>query len=41
MAHLRIGTKDSIADTLRVHFRWFADEQKIVIGHCGKHLNFN
>jgi hypothetical protein len=40
MAHLRIGTKDSIADTLRVHFRWFADEQKIVIGHCGKHLNF-
>jgi hypothetical protein len=40
MAHLRIGTKDSVADTLRVHFRWFADEQKIVIGHCGKHLNF-
>lgn len=40
MAHLRIGTKDSIADTLRIHFRWFADEQKIVIGHCGKHLNF-
>ncbi len=40
MAHLRIGTKDSVADTLRVHFRWFADEQKIVIGHCGRHLNF-
>ncbi len=40
MAHLKIGTKESIADTLRVHFRWFADEQKIVIGHCGKHLNF-
>ncbi len=40
MAHLRIGTKESVADTLRIHFRWFADEQKIVIGHCGKHLNF-
>jgi hypothetical protein len=40
MAHLRIGTKDSVADTLRVHFRWFSDEQKIVIGHCGRHLNF-
>ncbi len=40
MAHLRIGTKDSVVETLRVHFRWFADEQKIVIGHCGRHLNF-
>ena len=38
MAHLKIGYKDSLADTLRVHFRWFANEKKIVIGHCGKHL---
>jgi hypothetical protein len=38
--HLKIGVKDSIAETLRVHFEWFPDEQKIVIGHCGKHLNF-
>jgi hypothetical protein len=37
--HLRHGVKDSAATTLRVHFEWFADEAKIVIGHCGKHLN--
>lgn len=40
MAHLRIGVKDSAVETLRVHFIWLADAQKIVIGHCGKHLNF-
>lgn len=38
--HLKHGVKDSLAETLRVHFEWFADEQKIVIGHCGKHLDF-
>ncbi|KAB2681417.1 hypothetical protein [Brucella tritici] len=38
--HLKIGTKDSLAETLRVHFEWFPSEQKIVIGHCGKHIDF-
>ncbi|KPF57183.1 hypothetical protein [Rhizobium sp. AAP116] len=38
--HLKIGIKDSFAETLRVHFEWLPEEQKIVIGHCGKHLNF-
>ncbi|ANM18241.1 hypothetical protein AMK06_CH03367 [Rhizobium sp. N541] len=38
--HLKIGVKDSFAETIRVHFEWFPDEQKIVIGHCGKHLDF-
>lgn len=38
--HLKIGVKDSPAETLRVHFEWFADSQRIVIGHCGKHLDF-
>lgn len=38
--HLKIGVKDSAAETLRVHFEWVADEKKIVIGHCGKHLDF-
>jgi hypothetical protein len=38
--HLKHGVKDSLAETLRVHFEWFANEQKIVIGHCGKHLDF-
>lgn len=40
LKHLKIGTADNSAETLRVHFEWFADEQKIVIGYCGKHLDF-
>jgi len=39
MAHLRIGVKDSLAETWRAHFLWDPDAQKIVIGHCGKHLD--
>lgn len=38
--HLKIGIKDSFAETLRVHFEWLPEEQKIVIGHCGKHIDF-
>lgn len=38
--HLKIGVKDSTAETLRIHFEWLADEKRIVIGHCGKHLDF-
>lgn len=38
--HIKDGVKDSVADTLRVHFEWIASEKKIIIGHCGKHLNF-
>jgi hypothetical protein len=38
LKHLKIGYKDSVAETLRIHFEWFADMEKIVIGHCGKHL---
>jgi hypothetical protein len=38
--HLKIGVKDSSAETLRVLFEWFSDESKLVIGHCGKHLDF-
>lgn len=38
--HLKLGVKDSAAETLRVHFEWFADRQELVVGHCGKHLNF-
>ena len=38
--HLKIGTADNAADTLRIHFEWIADEKRIVIGHCGKHLDF-
>ncbi len=38
--HLKHGVKDSVAETLRIHFEWLADEKKLVIGHCGKHLDF-
>lgn len=36
--HLKIGVRDSLTTTLRIHFEWFNDERKIVIGHCGRHL---
>lgn len=39
-AHLKIGVKDSVAETLRVHFDWRATEKRLVIGHCGGHLDF-
>jgi hypothetical protein len=38
--HLKHGVKDSSSETLRVHFDWLSDQRKIVIGHCGKHLDF-
>ncbi len=37
--HLKIGVKPSPAETIRVHFEWVADEQKIIIGYCGPHLD--
>ncbi|WP_457389275.1 hypothetical protein [Roseateles sp. P5_E1] len=38
--HLKIGVKDSVAETLRVHFEWVGADKAIVVGHCGKHLDF-
>lgn len=38
--HLKHGVKDSAAETLRIHFEWIPSENKILIGHCGKHLDF-
>ena len=38
--HLKLGVKDSLAETLRIHFEWISEEKMIVIGHCGKHLDF-
>jgi hypothetical protein len=38
--HLKHGHKDSRAETLRVHFEWLSAERKILVGHCGKHLDF-
>jgi len=36
--HLRIGTKESAAETLRVYFLFDAQKKKLVIGWCGEHL---
>ncbi|WP_143196163.1 hypothetical protein [Archangium sp. Cb G35] len=38
--HLKIGVKDSVAETWRLHFEFDPDAKKIVIGHCGRHLDF-
>lgn len=38
--HLKIGVKDSVAETFRLHFHWDGTARRIVIGHCGKHLDF-
>jgi hypothetical protein len=35
--HLRVGNKESTAETIRVHFEWIAEERKIVVGWCGEH----
>jgi hypothetical protein len=40
LKHLKIGIKDSLSETLRVHFEWLAKERRLVIGHCGGHLPF-
>ena len=36
--HLKIGTKADQRQTIRVHFAWDASTERIIIGHCGKHL---
>ena len=36
--HLKIGSEDNVAKTIRVHFHWDASRGKIVIGYCGEHL---
>jgi hypothetical protein len=36
--HLKIGVADDTERTIRVHFHWDYNINKIVIGYCGKHL---
>lgn len=38
--HLKFGVKDSAFETMRIHFEWDNENKKIVIGHCGPHLDF-
>ena len=39
--HLRIGNNKSSETGWRCHFCYDHKSQKIIIGHCGKHLNFS
>jgi hypothetical protein len=39
--HLKIGVKDNAGESIRVHFEWFAEHKRIVIGHCGPHIPFS
>jgi hypothetical protein len=39
MRHLKIGVKDSVDKTFRAHFHWDAEAKRIVLGHCGRHLD--
>lgn len=36
--HLKIGVDDDVTRTIRVHFHWDSNREKIVIGYCGEHL---
>jgi len=37
--HLKIGVDDDATRTIRVHFHWDANREKIIIGYCGEHLS--
>jgi hypothetical protein len=39
MTHVKIGVKPSVAETFRAHFHWDVSRQRIVLGHCGRHLD--
>jgi hypothetical protein len=36
--HLKIGIEANAVKTIRVHFHWDSEHEKIVIGYCGEHL---
>ena len=36
--HLKIGVDDDPTRTIRVHFHWDGEHQRIVVGYCGEHL---
>jgi hypothetical protein len=41
MRHLKIGVKDSVSETIRVHFDWDSISGVILVGHVGPHLDFS
>lgn len=36
--HLKIGADENVAKTIRVHFHWDPEREKIVIAYCGEHF---
>ncbi|WP_353254119.1 hypothetical protein [Salinisphaera sp. PC39] len=38
LQHLKIGISDDPVKTIRVHFCWDGEDDRIVIGYCGPHL---
>lgn len=36
--HLKIGIEANVSKTIRVHFHWDSERERIVIGYCGEHL---
>ena len=36
--HLKLGVADDPTQTIRVHFHWDGDRNRVVIGYCGEHL---
>lgn len=36
--HLRIGVKNTAAETIRIYFDYDPEDQKIVVAYCGPHL---
>ncbi len=38
LRHLKLGKLNNTSYSIRVHFEWIPEEQRVVIGHCGAHL---
>jgi len=39
LKHLKIGVADDQTKTIRTHFHWDGERERIVIGYCGTHLS--
>ena len=40
LRHLKIGVGEQTSNCLRIHFHWDSQRSLLVVGHCGKHLDF-
>lgn len=40
-AHLKLGHRERSGSTrgLRIHYAWLAHDRKLIVGHCGRHLD--